>query len=189
MNTLSVLSDAEWGGMLAKWKTIRGRGAEEGENNASPAADVAVSVSGGRDWAGETPGPTKTMIWAGKMAGVAAIEIGVLLIVAAGISSVLRAGGGLCSHSARVRSSHRRCLLNVRWGMVGLAVMSSEGAGVSAAACTASTCCNVAIPNLPLTTTIIDKFYASSSGGGGVCNQGASVNLIVYRNVPRTVFG
>ena len=50
----------------------------------------------------------------------------VLLIIAVGISSVLRAGGDLCAYSARVRSSHRRCLLNVQWAMVGLAVKLFE---------------------------------------------------------------
>ena len=79
------------------------------------------------------------------------------------VTSVRFAGGSLISHGgARAPSSHRRR----RWlrsAMVGLAMKSSEGAGVSAAACTASTCCNVAIPLLPLTTTAIDF---------SVCNQG-----------------
>ena len=109
----------------------------------------------------------------------------VLLIIAVGISSVLRAGGGLCAHSARVRSSHRRCLLNVRSAMVGLAVMLSGSAGVSAAECTASTCCNVVIPTLdPLkitkivgsTSTGSSSYQCSTSelaaGTCGVCNQG-----------------
>ena len=107
----------------------------------------------------------------------------VLLIIAVGISSVLRAGGGLCAHSARVRSSHRRCLLNVRSAMVGLAVVSSGGAGVSAADCTASTCCNVVIPKLdPLKLTKITSTTGSQSyqcstselaaGTCSVCTQG-----------------
>ncbi len=63
--------------------------------------------------------------------------------------------------------------------MVGLAVMSSGGAGVSAAACTATTCCNVAIPKLdPLTATRIDS---------SVCSEGteASSSTVLFRNVLR----
>ena len=75
-----------------------------------------------------------------------------------GVASVLRAGGGLCPRGARA-SSHRRWL---RSAMVGLAVVASGGAGVSAAECTASTCCNVAIPKLdPLTTTWINSSVCS----------------------------
>ena len=45
--------------------------------------------------------------------------------------------------------------------VAGIALMSSR-AGVSAAACTASTCCNVAIPKLPVsTTTRIDNKVCS----------------------------
>jgi hypothetical protein len=88
--------------------------------------------------------------------------LSIVSVAGVGVASVRFAGrGSLISHGARYLS-HRRQIL--RSAMVGLAVMSSEGAGVSAAACTASTCCNVAIPKLdPLTTTTID---------GSVCSEG-----------------
>jgi hypothetical protein len=72
--------------------------------------------------------------------------------------------------------------------MVGLAVMSSEGAGVSAAACTAFTCCNVAIPKLdPLTTTTINSSVCSEGTlpGGAL---GKLVNLQLL-NLPYMLSG
>jgi len=93
----------------------------------------------------------------------------VLSIISVGgvsVASVRLGRGSLISHGARRASSSRR---RRRWwwlrsAMVGLAVMSSGcGVGVSAAECTASTCCNVVIPDLPSTTTNIDS---------SVCNQG-----------------
>jgi hypothetical protein len=87
--------------------------------------------------------------------------LSIISVGGGGVASVLCAGGGLCPRGARA-SSHRRWL---RSAMIGFAVVSSGGGvGVSAAECTASTCCNVVIPTLdPSTTTQIDK---------DVCNQG-----------------
>jgi hypothetical protein len=86
--------------------------------------------------------------------------LSIVSVAGVGVASLRFAGrGSLISHGARALS-HRRQIL--RSAMVGFAVMSSEGAGVSAAACTATTCCNVAIPKLdPLTTTTIDRSVCS----------------------------
>ena len=88
--------------------------------------------------------------------------LSIVSVAGVGVASVRFAGrGSLISHGARALSHHHRRQW-LRSAMVGLAVMSSEGAGVSAAACTASTCCNVAIPKLdPLTTTRIDSSVCS----------------------------
>ena len=89
-----------------------------------------------------------------------AAVLSVVSVAGVGVASVRYAGGSLISHGGACASSHGRRWL--RSAMVGLAVMSSGGAGVSAAACTASTCCNVAIPKLdPLTTTTIDQSICS----------------------------
>jgi hypothetical protein len=89
------------------------------------------------------------------------------------VLSIVSVGGvGVAS-----ASSHRRWL---RSAMIGFAVVSSGGGvGVSAAECTASTCCEVAIPKLPLTTTRI---------GSSVCNQG-SIPLEIGTLVALTYLG
>jgi len=96
--------------------------------------------------------PTYLLFWA--------TVLSIVSVGSVGAASVLRTGGVLCPRGARA-SSHRRWL---RSAMIGFAVVSSGGGvGVSAVECTASTCCEVAIPKLPSTTTKIDK---------NVCNQG-----------------
>jgi hypothetical protein len=93
--------------------------------------------------------------------------LSIVSVGSVGVASVLRAaGGGLCPRGARALS-RRRWLQSA---MICFAVVSSGcGVGVSAAECTANTCCEVAIPKLPLTTTTIDS---------SVCNQG-TLRLIV----------
>ena len=145
-----------------------------------PAPPPSLSQHGGGAAAGDTENgrgvvvvrrPAYLLFWS--------TVLSIVSVGGVGVASVLRAGGGLGPHSARA-SSHRRCWLHVRSAMVGLAVVSSAGgAGVSAAECTASTCCNVVIPTLdPLKLTKIVSFSGQCSaselaaGTCGFCNQG-----------------
>ena len=51
--------------------------------------------------------------------------------------------------------------------MIALTIIVSGGTGVSAAECTASTCCNVALLNLPLATTRIHTSQTPTVCEGG----------------------
>jgi Leucine-rich repeat (LRR) protein len=110
--------------------------------------------------------PTTDVVLTGGILFGSTILSMIVSVGGIGVASVLRAGVGLCAHSARVRSPHRRrCWLHVRSAIVGLAVMSLGGAKVSAAECAASTCCNVAIPKLdPLKITKICSSRGTSIG-------------------------
>jgi hypothetical protein len=145
---------------------------------------TSVACWGGRKGCTAQPGTTRTGGHAFLRAWSTAAALSIITVAGVSVASVrFFAGGSLNSHGARRASSaHRRRRWWLRSAMVGLAVMSSEGAGVSAAACTASTCCNVVIPSLdPLTTTEIRGSAYQCAGsvagasvlpGCGWCNQG-----------------
>ena len=84
-----------------------------------------------------------------------AAVLSVVSVAGVGVASVRSAGGSLISRGGACASSHGRRWL--RSAMVGLAVMSSGGAGVAAAVCQYGADCSVCIPTLdPLMTTRID---------------------------------
>ena len=202
--TLSVISDAEWGEMLAKWKAHPTKDERAtGSNDTSAATQIIRDIPRTRSWRGYKPMVCATndtttgyaaaverdlrsthnqmssfgtcadkerrvvVVPDGKPPGLdvqfistprslgagigATAKVGtasllhllpdcaflcvwsaaVLLIISVagvGVASGRFAGGSLISHGARA-SSHRRCLLNVRSAMVGLAVVSSGGGG------------------------------------------------------------
>ena len=141
-----------------------------GKNRAGPGTCTCsgggVSGTGATVKVGTTPVPAPHVVRRPTYLLFWSTVLSIVSVGSVGVASVLRTGGGLCPRGARA-SSHRRWL---RSAMIGFAVVSSGGGvGVSAAACTASTCCNVAIPKLPSTTTTIS---------GSVCNQGTQ-RLIV----------
>ena len=127
---------------------IRGRGgARRGRSTTAQGAECPLPP-----WGAHACRPAYLLFWSTVLV---LVVLPIVSIGGVGAASVLRAGGGLCPRGVRVSTNRRSC-----WWLwsatVGLAVVALGGSGVSAAVCTGSKCCNVAIPLLPLTTTTID---------------------------------